>query len=111
MVLANVGDGMFLEKHSRFFRHYQIELAPRHSSAARIQLNAAAPQLSIREALEAVIHTDAAVEVQPNGDLIELMQVDYSQAHKALVCFSTGPALTRRTLRIGKRPRGKVKKL
>ncbi|MEO3432096.1 hypothetical protein [Inquilinus sp. CAU 1745] len=76
---------MFLEKHSRFFRRYNITFAPRHKGAPYLPLSADPSEYSIRDALQECIDAEQAMDVQPNGDIIELMAVEHRPRQKALV--------------------------
>lgn len=76
---------MFLEKFSRFFRRYDMTFAPRHRGAEYLPLDAAANQYSVRDALQARIKAELAMDVQPNGDIVELMEAEYRPAKQALV--------------------------
>ncbi|MGQ2906770.1 MAG: hypothetical protein ACT6QU_02335 [Aliihoeflea sp.] len=76
---------MFLEKFSRFFRQYDITVAPRHKDAAFLPLNHDDRNYSIRDALQKRVDDETALEVQSNGDIVELMSVKYRPADRALV--------------------------
>ncbi|MFW6028440.1 MAG: hypothetical protein ACOC9Q_02840, partial [bacterium] len=76
---------MLLEKFSRYFRRYDITFAPRHKGAAYLTLDAPAGEYSVRDALQRRKNADLAMTVQPNGDIVELMEVDYRPDDKALV--------------------------
>lgn len=77
---------MFLEKHSRFFRKFEIGLNPRHKDAPRLPLWAdPKTAFSVYDALKRRIDAEKALEVLSNGDILELMSVDYLAKEKALV--------------------------
>ncbi len=75
---------MFLEKHSRFFRKYEFTFAGRHKESPTLPLNHKKGEYSIQEALQALIDKEEALEVLPNGDILELMEVAYNQTINAL---------------------------
>ncbi|RUT84829.1 MULTISPECIES: hypothetical protein [unclassified Mesorhizobium] len=76
---------MFLEKHSRFFRQYEFTLNPRHKAAIRLPLIADENEVSLFDALETRIQEQAALEVQPNHDIIELMTIEHWPKQNAIV--------------------------
>lgn len=76
---------MFLEKFSRFFRVYDLSFHPRHKNAAYLPLDADDKNYSVRDALQQHIDSEKALEVQANGDIVELMEVKYRPSEKALV--------------------------
>ncbi len=76
---------MFLEKHLRFFRKFEIGINPRHKDAPRLPLWADPKKnFSVFDAIKKQIDAEKALEVQPNGDIVELMDVEYRSAEKAL---------------------------
>lgn len=75
---------MFLEKHSRFFRRFEFSFAPRHTGAPHLPIFADANEFSIFDALKSRVEAEKALEVQPNGDIIELMEVEHDAKGKAL---------------------------
>lgn len=76
---------MFLEKHSRFFRKFEVAFNPRHKDAPRLPLWAdPAANYSVYDAIKKRIDAEQALEVQPNGDVVELMDVKYHPDKKAL---------------------------
>ncbi|MBX5268619.1 hypothetical protein HJB99_08000 [Rhizobium sp. NLR17b] len=75
---------MFLEKHSRYFRKFEFSFTPRHTGAPYLPLVADADDYSIIDALKTHIKAEKALEVQPNGDIVELMEVEYLAKHAAL---------------------------
>ncbi|WP_046865166.1 hypothetical protein [Microvirga massiliensis] len=75
---------MFLEKHSRFFRRFEFSFAPRHTGAPHLPIFSEANQFSIFDALSSRVDEEKALEVQPNGDIVELMEVAYDAKSKAL---------------------------
>ncbi|MGV2979726.1 hypothetical protein ACERNI_05905 [Camelimonas sp. ID_303_24] len=75
---------MFLEKHSRFFRRFHFTFAPRNSSGAYLPIFDS--QLAcIFDALEQQVKAEKALEVQSNGDIVELMAVRYDVKAKGLI--------------------------
>ncbi|WP_421413115.1 hypothetical protein [Agrobacterium tumefaciens] len=76
---------MFLEKHSRFFRKFEFNFVPRHTGAPPLPLTGKAGNYSIHDAIKTWIASEKALEVQANNDIVELMDVDYSQSERALV--------------------------
>lgn len=77
---------MFLEKHSRYFRKFDFTFAPRHKDAPQLPLtNDKKKSFSIADALQANIDAEKALEVQPNGDIVELMEVKHQPKEGALV--------------------------
>ncbi|KQY78655.1 hypothetical protein ASD52_02070 [Ensifer sp. Root142] len=66
---------MFLEKHSRFFRKYEFRFAPRHIGAPFLPLTGNTKQYSVFDAVQKHIAAEKALEVQTNGDIVELMEV------------------------------------
>lgn len=76
---------LFLEKHSRFFRRYDLTLAPRHKGGAYLPLSGDGNQYSILDALTKRVSAEQAIERQPNGDVVELMEVTYDKKTKALI--------------------------
>lgn len=66
---------MFLEKHSRFFRKYEFRFSPRHKKAAYLPLHADGSNYNVAEALSQILDTPDASEEQPNGDVVELIEV------------------------------------
>ncbi|MFU0502982.1 hypothetical protein [Pseudaminobacter sp. NGMCC 1.201702] len=75
---------LFLEKHSRFFRRYEFSFTPRHAGAPYLPLFADANDYSVFDALSVRASEERALEVQPNGDIVELMEVAYHPEQKAL---------------------------
>lgn len=75
---------MFLEKHSRFFRRFDLSFAPRHGGAPHLPLFGEANDFSVFDALSSRVRDEKALEVQPNGDIVELMEVIYSPEQRAL---------------------------
>lgn len=75
---------MFLEKHSRFFRKYEFTFAGRHKGSPTLPLNHRNGEYSIQEAIQTLIDKEEALEVLSNGDILELMEVAYSQTIDAL---------------------------
>lgn len=75
---------MFLEKHSRFFRRFEFSFSPRHKGAPHLPISAPANEFSIFDALEARVQNEKALEVQPNDDIVELMEVAYDAKTRAL---------------------------
>lgn len=66
---------MFLEKHSRFLRIYDLRISPRHKDAAVLPLTGGSKNFTFADALQQKIDKDEALLVMPNGDIIELMDV------------------------------------
>jgi hypothetical protein len=73
--LSTWGDGLFLEKHSRFLRLYDLRFSPRHKGAAFLPLTGGSKNFSVLDALQKHIDSEKALVVQQNGDVIELMSV------------------------------------
>lgn len=69
---------MFLEKHARFFRRFEFSFAPRHVGAPHLPLFADGSDYSVFDALGTAANDDKALEVQANGDIVELMEVVYN---------------------------------
>lgn len=78
---------MFLEKHHRFVRHYQFAFAPRKKNGAVLPLTAPEGQLSILDALSAAVAANKALEVRPNGDIIEMMSISIHGKTGAIVAL------------------------
>lgn len=76
---------MFLEKHSRFFRRFDLSFTPRHTGAPHLPVIADSNEFSIFDALNTRVVDEKALEVQPNGDIVELMEVTYEAKRKALI--------------------------
>lgn len=77
---------MFLEKHSRYFRKFDFTFAPRHMHAPFLPLVDDKPKAySISDALRQYIKAEKALEVQSNGDIVELMEVEHRPKQNALV--------------------------
>ncbi|MFG1339584.1 hypothetical protein [Xanthobacter autotrophicus] len=66
---------MFLEKHSRFFRQYDLRFSPRNKRAALLPIDASDENYSVRDAIETHMKGEKALSVQPNGDIIELVDI------------------------------------
>ncbi|RWD61183.1 MAG: hypothetical protein EOS60_33190 [Mesorhizobium sp.] len=75
---------MFLEKHSRFFRRFEFTFSPRHAGAPHLPIFGEANDFSVYDALMARLEAEKALEVQPNADIVELMEVHYDLKKKAL---------------------------
>jgi len=75
---------VFLEKHSRFFRRFDLSFAPRHAGAPHLPIFAETNDFSVFDALASRVKAEKALEVQPNGDIVELMEVDYDAEQRAL---------------------------
>lgn len=103
---------MFLEKFSRFFRQYDLILAPRSSTAAFLPMVADGAMPNIKDALVTQIEAEKALDVQSNGDIVELMEIRHVQASKALVLLfhraspdAADPAYRKRAVaEAGKKP-------
>ena len=67
---------MFLEKHNRCVRRYNLTLAPRHALGAPLPLIAEKGQPSIFDALDGGIKTDTVKAAQSNGDIVTLVELD-----------------------------------
>ncbi|WP_138983939.1 hypothetical protein [Sphingomonas elodea] len=78
---------MFLEKHHRFVRHYQFAFTPRKPSAPPLPLIAPEGQFSIFDALKNAADSNKALDVRPNGDIIELMSIDIHKKTGAVVAL------------------------
>lgn len=76
---------MFLEKHSRFFRRFELAFNPRHATAPHLPVFADIDDYSIFDALSTRVTAGTAQEVQANGDIVELLKVVYDKQKKALV--------------------------
>jgi hypothetical protein len=77
---------VFLEKHSRYFRQFEIRISPRKKDAPRLPLWAdPEAEFSVYDAIQRRIDAEEALEVLSNGDILELMSVDYLHKEKALV--------------------------
>jgi len=85
VVVTGLGIQLFLEKHSRFFRRYEFSFAPRHNGAPYLPLFAEANAYSVYDALKTKVAKEEALEVQPNGDVVELMDVDYDAKNNTLI--------------------------
>ncbi|MES0199759.1 hypothetical protein [Mesorhizobium sp. M0011] len=75
---------MFLEKHSRFFRRFEFSFTARHAGAPNLPIFGDANDYSVFDALGTRAEEDKALEVQPNGDVVELMEVSYDPRSQAL---------------------------
>lgn len=82
---------MFLEKHSRFFRKFEFGFYPRHTGAPSLPLTGSKTSYNIHDAIKKRIDADLALEVQANGDVVELMEVEYHASEKALVVLERFP--------------------
>lgn len=77
---------MFLDKHSRYFRRFDVRFKPRHSDAPSLPLwNTTKESFSVCDALLQSVKKKTALEVQSNNDIVELMDAKYFGAEKALV--------------------------
>lgn len=76
---------MFIEKFSRFFRVYELRFSPKHGSAPHLPLINPEDEFSVLDALKKRIDAEKALEVQSNGDIVELMNVEHDQEKNALV--------------------------
>lgn len=82
---------MFLEKHSRFFRRYEVSFGPRHTRAPRLKLFGASNEFSVLDALEKRIEEDKAKDAQPNGDTVDLIKVKrYPELRAVVLLFHRG---------------------
>ncbi|MEW6090052.1 MAG: hypothetical protein AB1647_03895 [Pseudomonadota bacterium] len=75
---------MFLEKFSRFFRRYDLTFAPRHKAGAHLPIGEDPNLPNITEALKQRWRDNKALEVQPNGDIVELMDVEFEPKSEVL---------------------------
>ncbi|OBY04484.1 hypothetical protein BAE36_25070 [Rhizobium leguminosarum bv. trifolii] len=76
---------MFLEKHSRYFRKFDFTFTPRHIHAPDLPLvNDKRKAFSIADALQVHIKVEKALEVQANGDIVEIMEVEHRPQDGAL---------------------------
>jgi hypothetical protein len=75
---------VFLEKHSRFFRRFEFSFASRHTGGPHLPIFADPNNFSIFDALNSRVEDEKALEVQPNGDIVELMEVKYDAKNRAL---------------------------
>lgn len=78
---------MFLEKFHRFVRHYRFSFAPRKRSGPTLPLIGEAGDYSILDALSNAVASNAALDVRPNGDIIEMMSVDVHKPTGAVVAL------------------------
>jgi hypothetical protein len=78
---------MFLEKFHRFIRHYRFSFAPRKQRAISLPLVAPTGKHSVFAALEAGIRANKALDVRPNGDIIEMMDISVHKATGAIVAL------------------------
>jgi len=78
---------MFLEKHHRFIRHYQFAFAPRKKNGIALPLTAPKGQLSILDALSVAVANNKALDVRPNGDIIEMMSIAIHPKTQAVVAL------------------------
>lgn len=76
---------MFLEKHSRFIRHYQLSFSPRKKRAPTLPLVGETNDYSIMDALESAMKANKALDVKSNADIVELMRIEHHPKRKALV--------------------------
>lgn len=79
------GAKLFLEKFSRFFRHYELAFGPRHKGGSYIPMIADENQPSILDALKERINAHKALDVQSNGDIVELMVAEHFPDRKSVV--------------------------
>ena len=88
-MLSSMRDGgilaLSIPKFSRFFRRYDLRFGPRHKGAPALPLARKDALPSVIEALEDRIKAEKALEVMPNGDIVELMSVEYRAGQKCLV--------------------------
>lgn len=66
---------MFLERHSRYIRRYEIVLGARKSTAPIIPMIAEEKDFSVFDALSEKLANDKASVKQANGDTIELIKI------------------------------------
>lgn len=78
---------MFLDKHNRFLRHYRFTFAPRKRRGPAIPLIGSDGEASILDALQAGVSENRALDVRPNGDIIEMMEIDVHAPTGAVVAL------------------------
>ncbi|MER9683234.1 hypothetical protein NKJ23_28580 [Mesorhizobium sp. M0184] len=61
-----------------------MTFAPRHSGAAFLPLHGEGKTPSIKKALDAYIDSEKALDVQANGDIVEIIETAYDRAAKTL---------------------------
>lgn len=76
---------MFLEKLHRFVRQYRFAFYPRKQRAPVLPLVGKEGEYSILDALKEGVKNHSALTVQPNGDIVELMWIDYVPKLKSVV--------------------------
>lgn len=76
---------MFLEKLSRYVRHYRFNFRGRKLAAPTLPLIAPSGEYSIKDALDSALSSQKALDVKDNGDIVELMQIDDKLVPGALV--------------------------
>ncbi|RYG86055.1 MAG: hypothetical protein EON58_22190, partial [Alphaproteobacteria bacterium] len=82
---------LFLEKFSRFLRMYDLRFSPRHTGAPYLPLDGGAKNFSVRDALQKWVQEEKALVVQPNGDVVELMAVDFRNSCLVLLFHRASP--------------------
>jgi len=78
---------MFLEKFHRFVRHYRFTFAPRKRSAPTLPLIGSDGDYSIFDALQTAVSRNAALDVRPNEDIIEMLHVEVHKPSGAVVAL------------------------
>ena len=67
---------MFLEKFHRFVRHYRFSFAPRKRSGPTLPLIGEPGDYSVLDALKDAVASNVALDVRPNGDIIEITNLN-----------------------------------
>lgn len=78
---------MFLEKYHRFVRHYQFTFGARKRSGPTLPLIGANGDYSVLDALATAVANNLALDVRPNGDIIEMMSIGVHKASGAVVAL------------------------
>lgn len=78
---------MFLEKYHRFVRHYRFSFNPRKRNGVALPLFDAAGGPSVFEILSAAVGNNKALDVRPNGDIIEMMSIEFHKPSGAIVAL------------------------
>jgi hypothetical protein len=76
---------MFLEKFSRFVRRYHLVFRPAHKAAPAMPLVADEGEFSVWDALEKRRADGTALLKQKNGDVLEMVKVQYFPEREVLV--------------------------
>jgi hypothetical protein len=76
---------MFLDKHNRFLRRYNLILHPRHKLGVSLPLTAKNGEYSVVDALRHARKNGKASNEQPNGDTVELIEIEVLEKIGAVV--------------------------